>query len=66
MAVDMGMSYGFKTLGKHMRMGASVTNLGQGMKYVNQKDSLPTAMNLGINAEVGFMKNAEFNPVIAG
>lgn len=52
-AGDAGVSYGFKAFGKEMLAGASVNNFGQRVGYVSQKDSLPTTMNLGVNANAG-------------
>ena len=58
LAADMGASYGFKSFGKEMMLGASLNNLGQQIKYVNQKDSLPTTVNLGLTAQMGFLNLA--------
>lgn len=52
-AMDMGLAYGFKGFGRDMRAGLSLNNLGQGMKYLNQADPLPTALNLGLSANTG-------------
>jgi hypothetical protein len=54
-AADFGASYSFKRLGKGMKAGVAINNLGQGMKYLNQKDPLPTALNLGLSANLGTM-----------
>jgi hypothetical protein len=53
MAMDLGLGYGFKAFGKSMDMGASVSNLGQKMKYIEQQDSLPTTFNLGLATNFG-------------
>ncbi len=52
-AGDFGMSWGFRSLGRNITAGASLSNFGQGIKYINQKDALPTSMNLGLGTEVG-------------
>jgi hypothetical protein len=52
-AGDLGMSYKFKGFGKDMILGASLNNMGQGLKFVNQSDPLPTAMNVGLGTDVG-------------
>ena len=54
-AGDMGLSYGFKGLGRDMKAGLSVNNLGQGQRYLNQQDPLPTAMHLGLETHAGPM-----------
>ena len=54
-AADLGASYSFKRFGKEMKAGMAINNLGQGMKYLNQKDPLPTSMNLGLTADAGIM-----------
>ncbi len=52
-AGDFGMSWGFRSLGRNITAGASVSNFGQGIKYINQKDALPTTLNLGLGTAVG-------------
>ena len=54
-AGDLGLSYGFKGLGREMRGGLSLNNVGQGMRYLNQKDPLPTAIHAGLTTQAGPM-----------
>ena len=47
-ASDFGVSYNVTQLWKPFSVGLSVTNLGQGTRFISQTDPLPTAVNLGV------------------
>ena len=47
LASDLGLTYTFPQLSRPLSIGASVTNLGQGMRFLDQTDPLPTSVNLG-------------------
>ena len=53
LAGDLGMSYKFKGFGRDLALGAALNNLGSGMRFISQKDPLPTAFNVGLAAAVG-------------
>lgn len=55
MAMDAGMSYSFRSFGKVMNLGASISNMGQDIKFIDQKDALPTSLNLGLTTQVGIL-----------
>ena len=53
LAADIGMRYRFSALSRRMTLGAAVRNLGQGRRYLNQTDPLPTSASAGLGMEVG-------------
>ena len=63
---DAGATYTFSTLEKPLSVGLSVTNFGQGIKFLSQTDPLPTTINLGAAWPLGrVMAVAEVNRMIA-
>ncbi len=50
---DLGLTYTFGPRSKPVSVGASVTNVGQGLRYLSQTDRLPTAASLGLALPVG-------------
>ena len=53
LAVDLGTTYTFSQFSRPLSVGFSVTNLGQGIKFLNQVDPLPSSMNLGMALPLG-------------
>jgi len=56
MAMDAGLGYTVKRFSKPVRLGMSINNAGQGMKFINQTDPLPTTINVGVGLEFGIAK----------
>lgn len=52
-AADLGLTYTFPQFGRPISVGFSVTNLGEGLKYISQTDPLPMAADLGVALPLG-------------
>lgn len=50
---DLGLTYTLSQFRQPVSVGASVTNMGQGLKFLDQRDPLPTAANLGMAVPFG-------------
>jgi len=52
-AGDVGMTYTFSNFDRPVSIGASLTNAGSGVKFIQQTDRLPTAANVGAALPLG-------------
>jgi len=53
LAGDLGLTYTSSRFSKPLSVGMSVTNFGQGIKFRDQRDPLPTAINMGLSVPMG-------------
>ncbi|MBI4376284.1 MAG: PorV/PorQ family protein [Elusimicrobia bacterium] len=55
LAGDFGLTYTMARFSRPISIGMSVTHMGQGIKFIEQRDPLPTAINCGMALPVGMM-----------
>lgn len=53
MAGDFGMNYDISRDRMPMSFGLALRNFGQGIKYLNQTDSMPTSVDAGVGVGIG-------------
>ena len=53
LAGDFGLTYTLPQFQKPCSLAVSVTNAGQGVKFLDQRDSLPTSLNMGMALPLG-------------
>lgn len=53
LAGDFGLNYDIKRDRMPVSLGMSLRNMGQGIRYLNQTDSLPTSLDAGLGVGVG-------------
>lgn len=47
-ATDIGMEYSYRKFAFPVRMGLSLSNMGRGIKFVNNTDPLPSSIDAGV------------------
>jgi hypothetical protein len=52
-AADAGLTYTFSPFTRPVTVAASVTNVGTKIKFIDQRDSLPTSLNMGAAVPLG-------------
>jgi len=53
LASDIGLTYAVTQLAQSFNVGLSVTNLGQGLRFIGQTDPLPSTAGLGVSVPLG-------------
>jgi len=52
-AADLGLNYDMHFMATPLSLGLSYNNFGQGIKFIEQRDPLPTSVNAGAAIELG-------------
>lgn len=60
-AIDLGMLYKLHVSRLPLKVGFSARNLGPGLKFINQRDPLPTTLTLGLGSAINHTLNLAFD-----